>query len=71
MTGNIATRSMLAAEPREMVRTLRALIAATEEDLARMRRELQQWLEADGRRPGDGSDQPSLFGNVARQPKLW
>jgi len=65
------TRSMMAADPKEMVRTLRALIAHTEEDLTRMRRELQTWLEADGRRPDDGSDQPSLFGCVKKQPSLF
>lgn len=64
------TRTLLAADPREMVRTLRALIAATEEDLARMRQELQDWELAAGKRPADGSDQPALF-ETAKQPSLW
>jgi hypothetical protein len=41
-------------EQRRHVEQYRALLAAAEAELARM-------LAAAGRRPGDGSDQPSLF----------
>jgi hypothetical protein len=63
-------RTLLCADPAVMIRTLRTMIAQQEQDVARMRKELADLLEASGRRPGDGSDQPGLF-EAARQPKLW
>jgi hypothetical protein len=61
---------MLCADPAEMIRTLRLMIAQHEDDLARMRRELDELLTASGRRPTDGRDQPALF-DKARQPALF
>ena len=71
MTGNVATpRAMLAADPREMVRTLRALILACDEERARLAKELREWELAAGKRPDDGSDQGTLF-DARAQPTLW
>jgi hypothetical protein len=63
-------RATLAADPDLMVGVLRQLIDRHERELADLRRELRACLEAAGRRPGDGSDQPSLFG-AAAQPSLF
>jgi hypothetical protein len=63
-------RATLAADPDLMVGVLRQLIDRHERELTALRKELRAWLEAAGRRPGDGSDQPCLF-DTATQPLLF
>jgi hypothetical protein len=63
-------RATLAADPDLMVGVLRRLIDWHERELTALRTELRAWLEAAGRRPGDGSDQPPLF-DAAAQPSLF
>ena len=50
-------------QQRRHVEQCRAVLAAAAAELARM-------LVAAGRRPGDGSDQPTLF-ELSAQPRLW
>jgi hypothetical protein len=52
------------------VRDARARVDELRRQLADAERVLRQLLEAVGRRPGDGSDQPELFESEA-QPRLW
>jgi len=60
--------------PVRPVRAIRAEIAEVEMRLAALRFEELAALLAEGRRPGDGSDQPALFdveATVGGQPKLF
>jgi hypothetical protein len=52
------------------VRTARARVVELRRQLADAERELLLLLDAAGRRPGDGSDQPALF-MADDQPRLW
>lgn len=55
------------------VRDLKARVVVAEQELERARRDLRDALEAEGRRPGDGSDQPTLFGGKSAtvQPAMF
>jgi hypothetical protein len=52
------------------VRAARALVDELRSQLADAERVLRELLEAAGRRPGHGTDQPGLFA-AAAQPRLW
>lgn len=47
------------------VRDLQARVAVALAEYERAQRDLRDALEAEGRRPGDGSDQPTLWGGKA------
>jgi hypothetical protein len=52
------------------VRAARGRVDDLRRQLAEAERALRELLDAAGRRPGDGSDQLSLF-DPAAQPRLW
>ncbi len=54
----------------DRIRRLRRWVADFEQSLTEMRAELADLLRQAGRRPGDGSDQPQLFGDET-QPGLF
>ena len=49
---------------------MRRWLADFRATVAELEQELADLLKQDGRRPGDGSDQPALF-DPATQPKLF
>lgn len=56
--------------PVDRVAEIRSQIAHHREVVAQLEDELAAELQRQGRRPGDGSDQPSLF-ECERQPSLF
>jgi hypothetical protein len=52
------------------VNAARCRVEDLRRQLADAEQALRQLLDAAGRRPGDGSDQPVLF-DPAAQPRLW